>query len=873
MVRGAQGERALTRKASLQDVYIVSAVRTPVGSFNGALKKVQAVDLGAQAAVAAVERAHLKPADVEEAYLGCVLQASVGQAPARQVVLRAGCPDTTEATTVNKVCASGMKAIALATQSIQLGARSIMLAGGMESMSNAPFCIPRGGLVFGDANVTDVILRDGLQDAESRMAMGSCADHTARQENVSREEQDTYALTSYDRATRAWENQAFAEELVPVTIRDPKLGDQTVLEDEEFRRVKREKVRTLRPAFDKDGTVTAANASSINDGASALVLASGEAVQARKLTPLTRVVATADAACAPIDFPIAPSLAVPQALQRAGISKEEVALWEINEAFSVVALANIKRLGLDPAKVNTLGGGVSLGHPIGSSGSRIVVTLVHALQPGQYGVASVCNVRGSTSVAWLTDRVAAAPRRLWCSACSGAHWLLAWPAESHRPKNCAWIAVHAPGANQRSVASSGTSTRARLHLAHASLSTRPPGPPPMPKRSLAEAFQASLAEERADEERRKEAKPGGDADDGAEDYMSDSLLERMQQQQDSDDPAARKRREQAEQAEAQRHADTDTTLGRRQLKGRMPLAGEREARESGMASNLFDRVTGGGSAGSGSQAAVQMMLAMGYKPGESLGSSEEKDVPRQEPIRPDQRWLPQTPADTHRLGIGHADLSRRIESAAQRAAEEKEAKLESLEEFRMRSASEAQQRHVEGVLRKARRICRELDEEAGVKYSPLWLDPTCFPPGHALYQAPSIRGENERGLEDAQALLAYALVGEEEGEGAEPKEAAQPEHAERNDTEEQPEETDGSSRASPKPGQSPAARRVDAERFCSLNVRHTPPDHADRAASRKTGTHAYPPERHLHILRLLWASLCQCRGARDRVPRLGRRGS
>ena len=275
----------------MPDVYIVSATRTPVGSFQGALKSQSAVDLGVSAARAAIERARLAPADIEEAFLGCVLQGGVGQAPARQVVLRAGCPVSTEATTVNKVCASGMKAISFAVQSLRLGDRSIVLVGGMESMSNAPYYLKRGGLAFGDASATDAILADGLTDASEHQSMGVCVECTARKHECSRADQDAFAIESYDRAARAWESGAFDAEIVPIIIED-RQGKVVVREDEEFRRLKREKLTTLRPAFIADGTVTAANASSINDGASALVLANAEAVAMHHLHPLARVLGT-----------------------------------------------------------------------------------------------------------------------------------------------------------------------------------------------------------------------------------------------------------------------------------------------------------------------------------------------------------------------------------------------------------------------------------------------------------------------------------------------------------------------------------------------------------------------------------------------------
>ncbi|KAE8212754.1 hypothetical protein CF327_g3633 [Tilletia walkeri] len=380
----------------IMDVFIVSAARTPIGSFNGGLKKLSATQLGVTAVKAAISRAGLQPADIEDAFIGNVLQAGVGQAPARQVVLGAGCPDTTEATTINKVCASGLKAVSLAAQNIALGQRSIMVAGGMESMSNAPYYAPRG-LSYGSTQFHDAIVKDGLTDASGQHLMGVCAENTAKKYNLTREDQDAYAIQSYKRAAAAWERKAFADEIAPVTIPDPRKGDVEIAEDEEYKNVKMDKIPSLRPVFQKDGTVTAANASTLNDGASALVLASQAAIDKHGLKPLAKIISFADAACAPIDFPIAPAAAIPIALERAKLTKDDIALYEINEAFSAVALANNKILGLSADKVNVLGGGVSLGHPIGSSGSRILVTLVHALKKSDYGVAAVCNGGGGAS--------------------------------------------------------------------------------------------------------------------------------------------------------------------------------------------------------------------------------------------------------------------------------------------------------------------------------------------------------------------------------------------------------------------------------------------------------------------------------------------
>lgn len=383
-------------------VYIVAGTRTPIGAFNGALHTVPATQLGAVAARAAIAAARLAPADIEEAFLGAVLQAGAGQAPARQVVLAAGCPHATEATTINKVCASGAKALALAAAAIAAGDRHIMLAGGMESMSQAPLYMPRAH-TFGNVLAADAILRDGLLDAHSQSHMGVCAEHTAHEQQVSREAQDAFAVESYDRAARAWAQDAFAREIAPVPVAT-RAGESLVATDEEYTRLQRAKVPSLRAAFVKDGTITAANASSLSDGAAALVLASADAVRTRGLTPLARVVATADAAIAPIDFAMAPKHAIERVLHKAGLGVADIALWEINEAFAVVPLAVMRALGLDHAKVNTRGGAVALGHPLGASGARIIVTLAHALAPGEYGVAAVCNGGGGAS-AVLIQRV------------------------------------------------------------------------------------------------------------------------------------------------------------------------------------------------------------------------------------------------------------------------------------------------------------------------------------------------------------------------------------------------------------------------------------------------------------------------------------
>jgi len=379
------------------EVVIVSAVRTAVGSFQGALKSFSAPDLGVIAAKGALSAANVNPDVIEEVYYGNVMQANLGQSPARQVVLGAGMPTTTEATTINKVCASGLKTITLASQSIQLGHRTAMLVGGMESMSNVPYYMPRVNPAFGHVQATDGLLKDGLTDVYDDFHMGNCAESAARKHNITREDQDGHAIESYKRAARAWEAKAFDNEIVPVSIKDKKGKETLFKEDEEYKKVMFDKLPTLRPAFQKDGTVTAANSSNLNDGASALVLMSASKAQELGLKPLARILSFADAALPPIDFPLAPSVSLPIAIERAGLKIEDISLFEINEAFSAVIRAIEKILGLDPAKVNINGGAVALGHALGSSGSRIVVTLTHALKSGQYGAAAICNGGGGSS--------------------------------------------------------------------------------------------------------------------------------------------------------------------------------------------------------------------------------------------------------------------------------------------------------------------------------------------------------------------------------------------------------------------------------------------------------------------------------------------
>ncbi|MBW0500942.1 hypothetical protein O181_040657 [Austropuccinia psidii MF-1] len=384
--------------SSLPEVFIVSAGRTPVGSMSGSLKALSATELGAQVVKATISRAGIQPSDVQEVYMGSVLQANLGQSPARQVALGAGCPDTTEATTINKVCASGMKSIILAAQNLQTGNRSIMVAGGMESMSNSPFYLPRGAS-FGHFQASDAIIKDGLWDAYNQIHMGSCAEATAEKLSIGREAQDDFAIESYNRAKKAWQTNAFKDEIVPVEILDKRSGKTiTINEDEEYKNIKMDKVRQLKPVFKKEGgTVTAANASTLNDGASAVVVMTGEKADALGIKKLAKIISYADAACAPIEFTIAPARAIPIALKKAGLQIEDMAKIELNEAFSVVALANLKLLGVSSEKVNVYGGAVALGHPIGSSGCRIVVTLAHSLKSGEYGLAAVCNGGGAAS--------------------------------------------------------------------------------------------------------------------------------------------------------------------------------------------------------------------------------------------------------------------------------------------------------------------------------------------------------------------------------------------------------------------------------------------------------------------------------------------
>jgi len=392
-----------TAGGQLNEVVVVSAARTPMGSFRSSLASLSAPQLGALAVKAAVERAGVVPAAVQEVYMGHVLQAGCGQAPARQAALFAGLDKGTPCTTVNKVCASGMKAIMQASQALMVGSNQLMVAGGMESMSNVPYAMARGDSPYGGVRLQDGIVADGLTDVYNKFHMGNCGENTARVHGITREQQDEYALGSYAKAAKAWADGVFAAEVAPVTIAGKRGRPDTVVsKDEEFTKVNPDKFSKLATVFQREGgTVTAGNASTLNDGAAAVVLATAAEAQRLGLTPLAKVVGFADAATDPIDFPVAPALALPKLLEATGVSLDAVARFEVNEAFSVVALANIKLSGLDPAKVNVHGGAVSLGHPIGMSGARLVVTLCHTLEPGQLGVASICNGGGGASAILL----------------------------------------------------------------------------------------------------------------------------------------------------------------------------------------------------------------------------------------------------------------------------------------------------------------------------------------------------------------------------------------------------------------------------------------------------------------------------------------
>jgi acetyl-CoA C-acetyltransferase len=384
----------------LKEVYIVAAARTPIGSFLGGLSTISATTLGAIAIKGALEKGNIPADKIDEVFMGNVLQAGVGQAPARQAALGAGLQQSVPCTTVNKVCASGMKAIMLGAQSILAGDNELVVTGGMENMSQTPHYLEgRNGTKFGNIQLLDGITKDGLLDVYSKVPMGNCAELCATKYNITREDQDNFAIASYTKSAEAWKAGKFDNEIVPVAVPQRKGDPILVTEDEEYKNVFLDKIPGLRPAFDKDGTITAANASTLNDGASALVLASKEAVEKYGLKPIGKIVSYADAAQAPEWFTTAPSLAIPKALDKAGLSLKDVDFWELNEAFAVVGIANTQILGIDPAKVDVNGGAVALGHPLGNSGSRVVVTLLNVLKQNnaKIGGAGICNGGGGAS--------------------------------------------------------------------------------------------------------------------------------------------------------------------------------------------------------------------------------------------------------------------------------------------------------------------------------------------------------------------------------------------------------------------------------------------------------------------------------------------
>lgn len=384
----------------MKEVVIVSAVRTAMGSFLGSLSNIPAPKLGATAIKGALNKINLDPKLVDEVYMGNVLQANVGQAPARQAAIFAGIPNSVPATTVNKVCASGMKAVMLATQAIKCGDADVVVAGGMENMSLAPhYLYARKGYKLGDIKMVDGLVKDGLTNVYDQKHMGTCGDLCAQEHDFTREEQDNFAIESYTRSANAWKEGKFDAEIVPVEVPQRKGEPVIFKEDEEYKNVKMDKIPNLRPVFSKDGTVTAANASTLNDGASALILMSSEKAKELGLKPLAKIRGYADAAQEPEWFTTAPAKALPKALHKANLNLDDISFFEFNEAFAIVGLANMKILGLDDKKVNVHGGAVSLGHPLGNSGSRIIVTLINVLEQNnaKYGAAAICNGGGGAS--------------------------------------------------------------------------------------------------------------------------------------------------------------------------------------------------------------------------------------------------------------------------------------------------------------------------------------------------------------------------------------------------------------------------------------------------------------------------------------------
>ena len=385
----------------MREVVIVSAVRTPMGSFGGSLSSVSATKLAATAIKGAVEKAGINSEMVQEVFMGNVLQANIGQAPARQAAKFAGLANDVPCTTVNKVCSSGMKSIMLATQTIKAGDNDIVIAGGMENMSAVPHYLDKGrnGQKLGDMKLIDGLIKDGLTDVYNKVHMGNCAEICAKDMNITREEQDAFAIESYTRSAKSWEEGRFNNEIVPVSVPQRRGEDLIVSEDEEYKNVKMDKIPVLRAVFEKDGTITAANASTLNDGASALIIMSSEKADELGIKPLAKIISYADAAQEPEWFTTAPAKALPIALGKANMELSDIDYFELNEAFSVVGLANMKILGLSPDKVNVNGGAVSLGHPLGSSGSRIIVTLINVLKQngGKVGAAGICNGGGGAS--------------------------------------------------------------------------------------------------------------------------------------------------------------------------------------------------------------------------------------------------------------------------------------------------------------------------------------------------------------------------------------------------------------------------------------------------------------------------------------------
>lgn len=385
----------------MKEVYIVSAVRTPIGSFGGSLSSLTAIQLGSTAIKGALSKAKVDAKEVDEVFMGNVISANLGQAPARQASIGAGIGTNVPCTTINKVCASGMKSVMLGAQGIMLGHNDVVVAGGMESMSNIPYYIPKAryGYKYGNGELVDGLAKDGLWEVYNDFPMGNCADNTAKEMNITREEQDEYAINSYKRSADTWTKGGFKDEIISVEVPQRRGEPIIVSEDEEYKNVKFEKISGLRPVFSKEGSVTAANASTINDGASALVLMSKEKAEELGVKPIARIAGFADAAQDPIWFTTAPSLAIPKAIANAGLSKDKIDYYEINEAFSAVALANNIEMDLDPKRVNVFGGAVALGHPLGASGARIIATLTNILNQknARYGAAGICNGGGGAS--------------------------------------------------------------------------------------------------------------------------------------------------------------------------------------------------------------------------------------------------------------------------------------------------------------------------------------------------------------------------------------------------------------------------------------------------------------------------------------------